>query len=126
MSRGPAHIPRCHHNPNSSAYNNNINSFITTGSLNHNTNSVNVINSGNVSNNISVTDDQSEILAWLSPLEPNLRHHDVQTRRVRNVGDWLLRTKEFRSWKSGDGKGESQKATIFCSGNPGVGKTYIR
>jgi len=126
MSRGPANILGCHHNPNSLAYHNNKNSFNTTGSLNHNTNSINVINSSNVSNTISVTDDQSEILAWLSPLEPNLRHHDVQTRRVRGVGDWLLRTEEFRSWKSGDGKSESQKTTIFCSGNPGVGKTYIR
>jgi len=73
-----------------------------------------------------VADDRSEILAWLSPLEPHLRHNDIRKKRVKEVGDWLLRTEEFVSWKNGDGEGESQKATIFCSGNLGVGKTYIR
>ena len=114
------------HNPDSSVYNNN--SFNTTGSLNNN---INILNNNKHcfntnTTNITVTDDRSEILAWLSPLEPNVRHQDVQTRRVKNVGDWLLRTDEYRSWQSRDGQGELQKATIFCSGNPGVGKTYIR
>ena len=88
--------------------------------LSHNTDSF------NMEDYITATDDRSEILAWLSPLEPHLRHHDIQTRRVKNVGDWLLRTEEFRGWMNCDGQGESQKATIFCSGNLGVGKTYIR
>ena len=75
---------------------------------------------------IAVSGDRSEILAWLSPLEPHLRHHDIRTNRVQGVGDWLLRMEEFQSWKNGDGQSESKKATIFCSGNLGVGKTYIR
>ena len=74
----------------------------------------------------TVTDDRSEILAWLSPLEPHLRHRDIRKNRVNGVGDWLLRTEEFRDWRNSDGQGELQKATIFCSGNLGVGKTYIR
>jgi len=119
------------HGLDSSRYDN---SFNTIGSLNNNSNSLNNntncfntnTNCGNVSN-ITVTDDRSEILTWLSPLEPRLRHYDIQTRRVDNVGDWLLRTEQFRSWYGGDGgQGESQKAIMFCSGNPGVGKTYIR
>ena len=111
--------------PDSSRYNNN--SFNTIGSLNNNTGSLNYNNNCfNTNTNYTVTDDRSEILTWLSPLEPRLRHHDIQTRRVDNVGDWLLRTEQFRSWHSGGDQGESQKATIFCSGNPGVGKTYIR
>jgi len=106
----------------------NTNSFNTTGSLNHNTNSLNNNNRcfNTKNTNINVTDDRAEILTWLSPLEPRLRHSDLESRRVRNVGDWLLRTEEFRNWRSRDGQGGSQKATIFCSGNPGVGKTYIR
>jgi len=76
--------------------------------------------------NIAVTDDRSEILTWLSPLEPHVRHYDIQTKRVKGVGDWIPRTGEFQRWKSGDGQGESQKAAIFCSGNLGAGKTYIR
>ena len=70
--------------------------------------------------------DLSEFLTWLSPLEPRIRHSVLRSNRVRNVGDWLLQTEEFRSWKCRDGQGESQKAVIFCSGNPGVGKTHIR
>jgi len=117
--------------PGFSRYNNN-NSFNITGFLNNNTSSLNNnsncfntnTNCGNVSN-VTVTDDRSEILTWLSPLEPRLRHYDIQTRRVDKVGDWLLRTEQFQSWRSGD-QSESQKATMFCSGNPGVGKTYIK
>ena len=103
----------------------NTNSFNTTGSLNHNTNSLNH-NNHCFNTNITVADDRAEILTWLSPLEPRLRHSDLESRRVRNVGDWLLQTEEFRSWKNSDGQCGSQKATMFCSGNPGVGKTYIR
>ena len=75
---------------------------------------------------ITATNDRLEILAWLSPLEPHLRHHEIRTNRVKDVGDWLLRTEEFRSWRNGHGQDESQKAAMFCPNNPGVGKTYIR
>ena len=126
MSWALSLITKLFYDPNLSGENNN--SFNTAGSLNHNTNVLNNNkNSFNTNNNnITVTDDRSEILTWLSPLEPRSRHHDIQARRVENVGDWLLRTEEFRSWQRDDGQGGSQKATIFCSGNPGVGKTYMR
>jgi len=131
MSRDRGSIAEFPPSPAPTGYNDH--SFNTTGFLNHNTNFLNhnenCFNRTNVTN-ITVTEDRSEILAWLSPLEPSLRHYDVQTRRVDNVGDWLLRTEQFRSWHSGGGGGSSrdqvQKATLFCSGNPGVGKTYIR
>ena len=90
-------------------------------------------NSFNTNNNIwgdfpanTVNDDRSEVLTWLSPLEPHLRHCDIQARRVDGVGDWLLGTEQFQSWRSTDDQGESPQAAIFCCGNPGVGKTYIR
>ena len=84
----------------------------------------NNINSWNTVNNFTVADDRSNILAWLSPLEPRLRHQDVQDHRVENIGEWLLQTEEFRSWCGGGG--ESDNAVLFCYGDPGVGKTYIR
>ena len=80
----------------------------------------------NVSNTFTVADDRSNILAWLSPLDPKLRHQDIQDRRVENVGEWLLQTKEFRNWQAGGGEGRSDNAVLFCYGDPGVGKTYIR
>jgi len=86
-----------------------------------NTNSFN-----KVQNNYVVADDRSQLLAWLSPLEPKLRHRDIQERRVDNVGKWLLQTEEFRSWHEWSGEGEGDKAVLFCYGGPGVGKTFIR
>ena len=87
----------------------------------------NNINSWNTTvNNITTADDRSKILAWLSPLEPRLRHQDIQDNRVENIGEWLLQTKEFRSWRAGSGGGESNNAVLFCYGDPGTGKTYIR
>ena len=87
----------------------------------------NNINSLNTTvNNFSVADDRSNILAWLSPLEPRLRHQDIRDHRVEDVGEWLLKTEEFRSWCAGSEGGESDNAVLFCYGDPGVGKTYIR
>ena len=74
----------------------------------------------------TVADDRPNILAWLSPLDHKLRHQDIRDRRVDNVGEWLLHTEEFRGWCTGSEGGESDKAVLFCYGNPGVGKTYIR
>jgi len=76
--------------------------------------------------NPTIADSKSNILAWLSPLDPKLRHQDIQDRRIQSVGEWLLQTEEFRSWYSGSEDGKSDMAVLFCYENPGVGKTYIR
>ena len=83
-------------------------------------------NSFNVSNNYTVIDDRPQILARLSPLDPGLRHCDIQERRVNHVGEWLMGTEEFRRWCRLDGESEGDKAVMFCYGHPGVGKTFIR
>ena len=77
-------------------------------------------------NNYTVLDERSQILAWLSPLQPQRRHYDIQTRRVDEVGDWLLQTEEYRNWFDGLPGGKSDGSALFCYGDPGVGKTYIR
>ena len=89
-------------------------------SLSHNTNSF------NVQNNYVVSDDRSQLLTWLSPLDPRLRHRDIQGRRIDSVGEWLLQTEEFRTWYEGREEGQGDKAVLFCYGGPGVGKTFIR
>jgi len=71
-------------------------------------------------------DERSEILAWLSPLEPQIRHQDIRAGRVDEVGDWLFQTEEYRNWFGGIRWGESDGAALFCYGGLGVGKTYIR
>ena len=68
--------------------------------------------------------DERQILQWLSPLEPQQRHQGVRTDRLNTVGNWVLETSEFRKWRdAGEGCVEP---VLFCYGNPGVGKTYVR
>ena len=95
-------------------------------SSSHNINSFNSYAAVNVWNNFTIADDRSGILAWLSPLDPRSRHEEIQDRRVENIGEWFLRTEEFRNWHAGSGADESDNAVLFCCGDPGVGKTYIR
>jgi len=96
--------------------------------INHSNNCLNTTNSYNntVSNNYTFADDWSQLLSWLSPLDPGLRHSDIQERRVNDVGEWLMKTEEFRRWCGLDEEGEGDMAVLFCYGNPGVGKTFIR
>ena len=107
---------------NSNSFNND--SFNITRSFNTVTN--NTISFGHVSKvNFGSADERTEILAWLSTLDPWIRHRDVSAQRVEHVGDWLLRTEEYRSWFDGIRGGEPDNLALFCYGDPGVGKTYI-
>ena len=92
----------------SQAFSNNKNSFNTTNTINYTT-----------------PDDEPKILGWLSPLEPWVRHRDIRAERVDGIGAWLLETREFRRWHNASRGDESGHTTLFCDGNPGVGKSYI-
>ena len=82
------------------------------------------INSFNTINvNTVISDEDNEIREWLSSLKPHQRHQDVRAERLDGVGDWLLETSEFRKWSKGE-DGSSERV-LFCSGGPGVGKTYL-
>ena len=92
-----------------------------------NNNSFNTSSFKNVCNvSFGRVDERAEILAWLSPLEPRTRHHDIRADRVEDVGDWLLRREEYQNWFEGIRGGELNNSVLFCYGDPGVGKTYIR
>jgi len=115
MSYSPINYTTNSHN--NTQYSNNTNAF----------NNTNTFNNDIVYNvNIGATDERSEILAWLSPLEPRIRHQDVRTRRADNVGEWLLQTGEFRRWRGGAQHEGSDHQILFCCSGPGVGKTYLR
>jgi len=81
--------------------------------------------SANTWDGYAVAGESSGVLAWLSSLEPRIRHKQVQSCRVPNVGDWLLNTEVFRSWSDVSHRDTSNDATLFCYGDPGVGKTCI-
>jgi len=63
-------------------------------------------------------------MRWLSPLESNIKRQGVRTGRFGSVGDWILKTGEFREWQ--EGEGGVSKAVLFHPGSPGVGKTYLK
>ena len=79
---------------------------------------------GSYNTTIYSSDEDAKIMHWLSPLEPDDRHNSLRTNRFEGVGDWLLETSEFREWRGG--KGGVDHAVLFCSGDPGVGKTHLR
>ena len=92
----------------------NINSFNSNDTIN----SFNVINVNTV-----ISNEDNQIREWLSPLKPQQRHQGVRAERLDGVGDWFLETSEFRKWSDGD-DGPIERV-LFCSGGPGVGKTYL-
>jgi len=98
---------------------NNAHCFNTSNLFNVSTNHNIVINTG-------IDNEKHHILRWLSPLEPQQRHQAVRTERLDGMGGWLLETDKFLKWSNSDIGDESLHAVLFCSGNPGVGKTYLR
>src|SRR5207302_1870867 len=87
-----------------------------------NTNSGNII--GSFNNIVNKSDEDAQIVRWLSPLKPSDRHQTVRDKRFDGVGDWLLEPSEFREWRLREG--EADEAILLCSGKPGAGKTYLR
>ena len=90
-----------------------------------NTDCFNNINSFNdvININTVISDEDNQIQGWLSPLKPHQRHQDVRSERLDGVGDWILETSEFRKWSKGEDG--SIERVLFCSGGPGVGKTFL-
>ena len=93
------------------------------------TGNLNSFNNNNSFNNIvnfitEIDDEGQQILRWLSPLEPQQRHQGVRADRLGSVGNWVLETSEFRKWR--DAEDGCVEQVLFCCGNPGVGKTYVR
>jgi len=82
-----------------------------------NVNSFNVINV-----NTMISDEDNQMMEWLSPLKPQQRHQSVRADRLDGVGDWFLETGEFREWSNAEDG--SFERVLFCFGGPGVGKTY--
>jgi len=48
----------------------------------------------------------------------------VRERRVDGVGERLLQTKQFEKWHTSED--QAVHPVLFCYGDPGVGKTYLR
>jgi len=79
---------------------------------------------GRYKKKVHKSDEKVQIMRWLSPLEPKNRHQGLRTGRFGGIEDWLLGTREFQEWRGSPGGAD--KGVLFCSGNPGIGKTYLR
>ena len=64
------------------------------------------------------SDRDAQMIRWLSPSEPNNRHHGVHINWVGGAGYWLSDVSEFREWNGGGGR--ANKAVLFFSGNLAV------
>ncbi|KAG5755895.1 hypothetical protein H9Q70_001491 [Fusarium xylarioides] len=62
---------------------------------------------------------RNKVLNWLSKDDFTLRHRDIVEQRLAGTGQWFLESDEFKSWVRED------HTTLFCTGSPGVGKTFI-
>lgn len=69
-------------------------------------------------NNVSAAQKQS-VSDWLCPTDYLQQHRDIINRRTLDTGDWFLNAPEFQSWE------QSANDTLFCPGDPGVGKTIM-
>lgn len=74
----------------------------------------NVSNSYNNTINVGVNEESLQIQAWLSPLEPHIRHQDVSHPRLDGIGDWVLQKNESETWR--EGGGGSRNPTLLCYG----------
>ena len=78
----------------------------------------------NVWNNCEISNEKREILEWMSPMTPRERHQAVSEGRMDRKGNWLLGTNEFEKWHRSEDQADNP--VLFCYGDPGVGKTYLR
>lgn len=82
--------------------------------------------SGSYNNTLNTTpmmDARGLFFQWLTPLEPQQRHKELQSSRLDGVGNRFLETVEFRKW-SGSGGGDDP--VLFCCGDLGTGKSYLK
>ncbi|KAI9783263.1 MAG: hypothetical protein M1839_004103 [Geoglossum umbratile] len=56
---------------------------------------------------------------WLSSVNFWLKQADVSNQKQTGTGQWLLEHPDFLEWVKGN------KETVWCLGNPGVGKTVL-
>ncbi|KAJ5592115.1 hypothetical protein N7537_009019 [Penicillium hordei] len=61
--------------------------------------------------------EQSGILNWLSDVDYTLQQSDLLARRQEGTGKWLLASDQYIHWL------RTPRATLFCPGMPGAGKT---
>ncbi|CZR49119.1 uncharacterized protein FPRO_12555 [Fusarium proliferatum ET1] len=65
------------------------------------------------------TQENKDILQWLTPANYSLLQSDNIGRRHPGTGQWFINSSEFCHWR------DSPNQTLFCPGIPGAGKTFL-
>ncbi|KAF8877975.1 ankyrin repeat-containing domain protein [Infundibulicybe gibba] len=60
-----------------------------------------------------------ELVRWLSPLDFGEKHNTTFEKHAPGTGEWFLKHPKFLAWTRGEFK------TLWCPGNPGVGKSVM-
>ncbi|KAH7253183.1 hypothetical protein B0J15DRAFT_560286 [Fusarium solani] len=68
------------------------------------------------------SEENKEVLAWLSGLSFEDTHRAVLTKRHPNTGQWFLDKDEFKQWRDSQ---SNTTSALWCPGMPGAGKTVI-
>ncbi|KAJ5727661.1 hypothetical protein N7493_005481 [Penicillium malachiteum] len=63
--------------------------------------------------------DDLKILNWLTKVDYGPQHSDFSRKRQAGTGQWLLSSAEYQILVN------SKSQTLFCPGDPGVGKTIL-
>ncbi|MCJ1313134.1 hypothetical protein MMC25_006811 [Agyrium rufum] len=62
---------------------------------------------------------RSDILKWLSPVDPSTNHIEACAKHETNTGGWLLDSDQYQSWLRQDGE------VLWLHGIPGAGKSVM-
>ena len=65
--------------------------------------------------------EDSKMLSWFTPLQPEKTHLDTRERRLPGTGEWLLHKAEFIAWRDD----KTAEKVLWCHGIPGAGKTIL-
>ncbi|KAJ2990388.1 hypothetical protein NUW58_g2975 [Xylaria curta] len=67
-----------------------------------------------------VTSERDETLKWLSSMSFHDKQRAIHEKRYENTGEWLLNSRKFQAWFTGN-----VNLTLWCPGIPGAGKTVM-
>ncbi|KAM0707280.1 hypothetical protein Q7P35_005518 [Cladosporium inversicolor] len=65
------------------------------------------------------SDEFRKIVAWLTPSDPGTNHDVARRRHESQTGEWLLKSKQYQSWKTG------AVSHLWINGKAGCGKTVL-